>query len=138
MSLILTAALAAAAAAGQPVQQACPAVSEQTIRRDFNRFVDLLLVDRKPREAFETYAVPDLIQHSKAFGTNRESTIAQWNTMITPTSQFSIKGVSIEGGIGLVRFRGKLGPGPGANVTDYYRFECGKIAETWDSFEVGD
>lgn len=136
MSALLSIAFALAMVQGAPA--ACAKPAEHEVRRDFNRFVDLLMVERDARKAFETYATPGLVNHNPAFGADRASTIAQWNTMITPSSTFSVKGVSIEGGIGVVRFRSYLTPNTrGASVTNYYRFDCGKIVETWDVLDTG-
>jgi predicted SnoaL-like aldol condensation-catalyzing enzyme len=136
---ILTALVMAAAQTASPsAATACPAVKEQEIRARFNKFVDTLLIERQPRKAFQTYAQQDLIQHNSMFGTNRETTIAQWEKMTnSPDAKFWISGVSIENDLGTLRFRGLLAPGtPGANVTIFFRFHCGSIAETWDILSV--
>ena len=126
-------------AASPAAPTACQASNEQENRRTFNGFIDMLLVERKARQAFENYARSDLVQHNPAFGSNRESTILQYEKMFDmPGSRFSIDAVSTEMGMGIVRFHGVLDPTrPGANVTAFFRMDCGKIVEAWDILRVG-
>lgn len=116
----------------------CAEVGERDVRIAFNAFVDTLLIDRDPKRAFESFAADDLKQHSPAFGPSRATTIRQWQSMTQmPEARFTIEQVAIEGGLGTLRFRGKLKPNePGAQVAVFVRFDCGKIAETWDIFRI--
>jgi predicted SnoaL-like aldol condensation-catalyzing enzyme len=116
----------------------CPAGTSQVNLETFKAFLDELLVKKQPRQAFERLAMKDLIQYDSAFGENRETTIAQWESMTKqPDSKFEIESATLEGDIGVVSFSGILKPGtPGAHVINYFRFRCGKIVEIWDRFEI--
>lgn len=116
----------------------CEAPTEQEQRRRFNQFIDKLLIEKKAEEAFNDAAVPDLKQHSPAFGSDRASTVKQFRWMFDhPQAKFVIEAVTLEGDLGSVRFNGVLAPSqPGALVTIFYRFRCGKIVETWDIFRL--
>lgn len=125
--------LVALAVAGQSTMQ-CKTVNEQTNRNQFNTFVDRLLIERSARSAFEEFSRPDLEQHNPKFGKDRESTILQYTSMFNrPGSRFKIESVTFEGNLGILRFSGKLDPSmSGAQVTAFFRIDCGKIVEAWD------
>lgn len=128
-----TAAIASGHADAQPMRCAS-APSEQAQRLAFNTFVDTLLIERNPQKAFESAATPDMKQHAVAFGTNRASTIKQYDWILTrPGSVYTITSFAFEGDLGTVRFHGIMNPGqPGANITVFFRFNCGQIVESWD------
>jgi hypothetical protein len=123
----------AATAAGQ-----CSARTQQADQRMLQDFATILLSRKQPRRAYERYAAADMLERSKAFGTTRETTIAQWETMTKlPTSQFDIQSIQLQGDVGVIQFHGHLRPGQGgAQVTLYLRLRCGLITEEWDHFEV--
>jgi len=118
-------------------ESSCPSQSVQVTRARFREFLDLLLVHKDPRQAFERFAAPDLIQHNAAFGTSRESTIGQWvKTQADPASRFEVLSVLVDGSLGAARFHGIMHGGErGATVAQFVRFSCGRIAEIWDVFQ---
>jgi predicted SnoaL-like aldol condensation-catalyzing enzyme len=116
----------------------CPAAPGQTTRAEFRDFLDLLLVRKDPRHAFERFAASDLIQHDPAFGTTRDSTIEQWTkTQADPASHFEMLSTLVDGQFGAVRFHGVMHAGErGATVAQFLRFSCGRIVEIWDVFQA--
>ena len=114
----------------------CPSAVEQA--RLFEDFTTLLLGQKNAREAYERFASPEMIQRNLPFGSDRSSTIKQWETMTAlPSSRFEILSRTWAGDTATVRFRGELKPGqPGALVTQTDRFACGKIVEENASFKV--
>ena len=100
-------------------------------------FADALLIQRRPRYAFETYAAQDLIQHNPAALDGREAAIKLFSPIIgSPGAHFAISALIADGGYGFIHFRGTLGgPGQGAAVAELYRIQAGKLVEHWDAFQ---
>jgi predicted SnoaL-like aldol condensation-catalyzing enzyme len=116
----------------------CTAGSPRIDLETFKAFANEVIVQKQPRRAFERLAVEDMVQHASAFGRNRETTIVQWESMTKqPTTHWDIDSLILDGDVGVVSFSGTMNPGtPGVHVTNYYRFQCGKIVENWDKFEI--
>jgi predicted SnoaL-like aldol condensation-catalyzing enzyme len=108
-------------------------------RATMRAFVDTAYGQKQVRKAYETYAVPGLVQHNPNIADGREAAIAELEGLLkNPAAHFDVKHVVVDGDMAAVQFRGSLGGDMGANVTEWFRLEDGKIVEHWDTFQVMD
>ena len=112
----------------------CP--SPSATQAAFETFAHRLLAEKDPRGAYTVLADADMGQRNPPFGSGRESTIRQWETMTSlPTSHFEILSAKVDGDVGELRFLGELRRNGGAvEVTQHDRLRCGRIVEEWAEF----
>lgn len=101
-------------------------------------FVNMLLVEKKVRQAYEKYADSRMIQRNPAMGKDRESTIQFLEKMLSnPEARFAVTDIYVDGAVTIASYSGQLGAGsPGARVVEFFRWKDGKIVEHWDVFQV--
>ncbi len=97
-------------------------------------FVQLFYAERNVRAAFETYVVPNYIQHNPNIPDGRDAAIAFLEPMFSnPGARFDIKRVLVDGDLAAVHLHGCTQPGSrGGAVVDMFRLENGLIVEHWD------
>ena len=110
--------------------------SAQDHREAVLAFYRLALIERRPREAFELYAAPAMIEHKPDVpGGTRSDVITYLEELITelPQARWEVLRVAAEGDI--VFLHAKFVPLPGAApyaIVDVFRFEDCRIVEHWD------
>lgn len=112
------------------------ALNDQRAR--MGEFVNMLLVEKKVRQAYEKYADPQMIQRNPAMGKDRESTIKFLEKLFSnPGARFALTDIYVDGAVTIASYDGQLGAGsPGARVVEFFRWREGKIVEHWDVFQV--
>jgi predicted SnoaL-like aldol condensation-catalyzing enzyme len=123
ISLTLTVANAEAAS--------CRLKPKQVVTRFMTRFY----VDKKVREAFETWVDPGYVQHNPMAATGREAAIDFLEPFFAqhPDIQYSIARVIADGNLVAVHSHGKFAPDDrGVAVVDILRVEGCKVMEHWD------
>jgi len=97
-------------------------------------FARLFYAEKAVRKAFETYVVPDYIQHNPGIADGRDAAIAALEPMFSrPGATFDVKRILVDGPYAVIHLHGRGDPtSPGAAVADIYRLEDGKIVEHWD------
>jgi predicted SnoaL-like aldol condensation-catalyzing enzyme len=124
--------------ASQPLRSAqgqCTG-SAQDNREAVLAFYRLALIERRPREAFEQYAAPGMIEHKPDVpGGARSDVIKYLQELITelPQARWEVLRVAAEGDI--VFLHAKFVRQPGAApyaIVDVFRLEECKIVEHWD------
>ena len=99
-------------------------------------FYRLGLVGHKPRDAFEQFATPGMVEHKPDVpGGTRTSVVNYLEELISelPQAQWEILRVAAEGD--LVFLHAKFVPEPGAEpyaIADVFRLQDCKIVEHWD------
>ena len=99
------------------------------------RFVTALYVDKKVREAFETWADPGYIQHNPMAQTGRQAAIDFLEPFFAqhPDIRYSIKRVMADGDLVAVHSHGSFSAEDrGIAVVDILRVEGCKVVEHWD------
>jgi predicted SnoaL-like aldol condensation-catalyzing enzyme len=99
------------------------------------RFMTKFYVDKKVREAFETWVDPGYIQHNPMAETGRDAAIRFLEPYFAqhPDVSYSIKRVIADGKLVAVHSHGKFAPGDrGIAVVDILRVEGCKVMEHWD------
>ena len=110
-------------------------VNHATVRA----FIDTAYGQKQVRKAYETWVVPDLVQHNPNIADGREAAIAEIEGLLkNPAAHFDVKHIVVDGDIAAVHFRGSLGSGVEAAVVELFRLRDGKIVEHWDAFQVMD
>jgi predicted SnoaL-like aldol condensation-catalyzing enzyme len=133
---LFRAALAAAAIFATPVHAADATDANRVTMR---AFVDTAYGQKQVRKAYETWAVPDLIQHNPNIADGREAAIAEIEGLLkNPAAHFDVKHIVVDGDMAVVHFRGSLNADLGAAVFELFRLKDGKIVEHWDAFQVID
>jgi predicted SnoaL-like aldol condensation-catalyzing enzyme len=125
--LILSLALTAANAE----EAACRLRPKQVVTRFMTRFY----VDKKVREAFETWVDPGYVQHNPMAATGREAAINFLEPFFAqhPDIQYSIVRIIADGNLVAVHSHGKFAPDDrGVAVVDILRVEGCKVVEHWD------
>lgn len=99
-------------------------------------FLDLFMVQKRVREAFEKHAAPGYIQHSPGFADGRDGTVTGIEQLFGSMPDgplIDIKRVIVDGDLVAVHLHGRSGPNdPGIAGVDIFRLEDGKIVEHWD------
>ena len=128
-STLLTAALALitlpAHAAG------CQLTPKQVV----TKFMTQFYVDKKVREAFETWVDPGYIQHNPMAATGREAAIGFLEPFFAknPNINYSIKRIIADGDLVAVHSHGRFAPDDrGIAVVDILRVKGCKVMEHWD------
>jgi predicted SnoaL-like aldol condensation-catalyzing enzyme len=99
------------------------------------RFVQTFYIEKKVREAFETWVVPGYIQHNPMAKTGRDAAIAFLEPFFanTPGLNYEIKRIIADGNLVAVHARMRRAPEDrGSAVVDILRVEGCKIVEHWD------
>ena len=123
LSLVLTAAEASAAD--------CRLTPKEVVTRFMTRFY----VDKKVREAFETWVDPGYVQHNPMAATGRDAAISFLEPFFAqhPDIHYSIARIIADGNLVAVHSHGKFGPDDrGVAVVDILRVEGCKVMEHWD------
>lgn len=86
-----------------------------------------------PREAFERYAVEDLILHNPTSGKGREGAIAYMEDEIARGGAATVLRVIVENDLAIVHKHMTFqDESPELAIVDLWRVENGKLAELWD------
>jgi predicted SnoaL-like aldol condensation-catalyzing enzyme len=99
------------------------------------RFVTALYVDKKVREAFETWADPGYIQHNPLAQSGRDAAIGLLEPFFAqhPDISYSIKRIIADGNLVAVHSHARFAPDDrGIAVVDILRVEGCKVVEHWD------
>jgi predicted SnoaL-like aldol condensation-catalyzing enzyme len=99
------------------------------------RFMTQFYVDKKVREAFETWVDPGYVQHNPMAATGRDAAINFLEPFFAqhPDIHYSIARIIADGNLVAVHSHGKFGPDDrGVAVVDILRVEGCKVVEHWD------
>jgi predicted SnoaL-like aldol condensation-catalyzing enzyme len=99
------------------------------------RFMTRFYVDKKVREAFETWVDPGYVQHNPMAATGRDAAVNFLEPFFAqhPDIHYSIARVIADGNLVAVHSHGKFGPDDrGIAVVDILRVEGCKVMEHWD------
>lgn len=99
------------------------------------KFMTTFYVDKKVREAFETWVQPGYIQHNPMAATGRDAAIAFLEPFFQthPEASYSIKRIIADGNLVAVHSHAKFSTDDrGLAVVDILRVEGCKVAEHWD------
>ena len=100
-----------------------------------SKFMDQLYVQKRAREAFETWVEPGYIQHNPLAPTGRDAAIAFLEPFFQshPDASYSIKRIIADGNLVAVHSHAKFtADDRGLAVVDILRVDHCKIAEHWD------
>jgi predicted SnoaL-like aldol condensation-catalyzing enzyme len=125
--LILSVTLTAAAASAAD----CRLTPKEVVTRFMTRFY----IDKKVREAFETWVDPGYVQHNPMAATGRDAAISFLEPFFAqhPDIHYSIARVIADGNLVAVHSHGKFAPDDrGVAVVDILRVEGCKVMEHWD------
>lgn len=117
------------AAAADP----CPAESSNT--QIVRAYLDLMINQRRVREAMERYVAADYIQHNPKMPDGREASTTALEALSKsmPELTMEVKRTVAEGDMVVVHSFGRRRPGDrGVAVVDIYRLKDGLIVEHWD------
>ena len=132
MRLYTTLLIAAVALAGMPARAAeCTLTPKEVV----TKFMTQFYVDKKVREAFETWVDPGYIQHNPMAETGREAAIKFLEPFFAknPNINYSIKRVIADGDLVAVHSHGTFAPNDrGIAVVDILRVQGCKVMEHWD------
>ena len=99
------------------------------------RFMNEFYIDKKVRQAFETWVVPDYIQHNPLATNGRDAAIQFLEPFFAknPAIHYSIKRIIADGNLVAVHSQGIFGPNDRGNaIVDILRVEHCKVVEHWD------
>jgi len=99
------------------------------------RFMTRFYVDKKVREAFETWVDPGYVQHNPMAATGRDAAINFLEPFFAqhPDIHYSIARIIADGNLIAVHSHGKFAPDDrGIAVVDILRVEGCKVMEHWD------
>ena len=99
------------------------------------KFMNEFYVEKRVREAFETWVEPGYIQHNPMAQTGRDAAIAFLEPFFKshPDISYSIKRIIADGNLVAVHSHGEYHPGErGLAIVDILRVDGCKIAEHWD------
>ncbi len=130
LALIVLAGMASLAAA--PAEAAkCRLSPKQVVTSFMTKFY----VEKKVREAFETWVDPGYIQHNPMAATGRDAAIGFLEPFFAsnPNVHYDIKRIIADGNLVAVHAHGKFSPEDrGIAVVDILRVEGCKVMEHWD------
>lgn len=104
-------------------------------REVVTQFVTRFYVEKKVREAFETWVDPGYIQHNPLAATGRDAAIKFLEPFFAqhPDIHYTIARIIADGNLVVVHSHGVFGPGDrGIAVADILRVEGCKVMEHWD------
>jgi len=111
------------------------AVCRLTPKQVVSRFINQFYVEKKVREAFETWVDPGYIQHNPMAETGRAAAIEFLEPFFAKNSaaSYSVKRIIADGDVVAVHSHGRLGDNDrGVAVVDILRVQGCKIVEHWD------
>jgi predicted SnoaL-like aldol condensation-catalyzing enzyme len=123
------------AAFALPTTHANAAACHLTPKQVVTRFMTTLYVDKKARDAFETWVDPGYIQHNPMAESGRDAAIGFLEPFLAqhPDANYSIKRIIADGNLVAVHSHGSFAPGDrGIAVVDILRVEGCKVVEHWD------
>ena len=130
---LLTAATLTLTIAAVPAHAAeCRLTPKQVV----TRFMTEFYIEKRVREAFETWVEPGYIQHNPLAETGRDAAIAFLEPFFQghPDAAYSIKRIIADGNLVAVHSHAKFAANDrGLAVIDILRVEHCKIAEHWDA-----
>lgn len=106
-----------------------------SVRDVATQFFDTFYIKKQVRTAFETWVVPNYIQHNPAAANGRDAAIAFLEPFFAgnPGMSYSIKRVIVDGNLAAVHSNGKFTPQDrGMAIVDIVRIENCKVVEHWD------
>lgn len=108
-----------------------PTEANRKVVEDFAR---IFYAEKDVKLAFETYVVPDYIQHNPGIADGRDAAVAALAPMFSrPAARFNVKRIVVDGDMAVIHLFGQGDPATkGAAVADIYRLKDGKIVEHWD------
>jgi len=127
--ILLTATLTLAATLAQAEE--CRLTPKEVV----SKFMDEFYVQKRVREAFETWVEPGYIQHNPLAKTGRDAAIAFLEPFFQshPDANYSIKRIIADGNLVAVHSHAKFNADDrGLAVVDILRVDHCKIAEHWD------
>ncbi len=132
MRLHMTLLIGALALSGLPASAAnCTLTPKEVV----TKFMTQFYVDKKVREAFETWVDPGYIQHNPMAATGRDAAINFLEPFFAknPNINYSIKRIIADGDLVAVHSQGKFAPDDrGIAVVDILRVKGCKVMEHWD------
>jgi predicted SnoaL-like aldol condensation-catalyzing enzyme len=136
--LILTAALLLGSACVQVAAAPAEASLTERNREVVTRFIDLFYKQHKVREAFETYVVPEYIQHHPAATDGRDNAINALGPYFASQKELKheVQRILVDGNLAAVHVKATNGANDrGAAIVNLLRLENGKIVEHWEVFQ---
>jgi predicted SnoaL-like aldol condensation-catalyzing enzyme len=127
--ILLTATLTLAATLAQAEE--CRLTPKEVV----SKFMDEFYVQKRVREAFETWVEPGYIQHNPLAKSGRDAAIAFLEPFFQshPDANYSIKRIIADGNLVAVHSHAKFSADDrGLAVVDILRVDHCKIAEHWD------
>lgn len=118
-----------------PAAHAKQAGCKLTPKEVATRFMTEFYIDKKPRQAFETWVDPAYIQHNPLAATGRDAAIAFLEPFMAnnPGVTYSIKRIIADGDLVAVHSQMKMSPEDrGFAVVDIIRIKGCKVMEHWD------
>jgi len=128
-AVLLTATLTLAAALADADE--CRLTPKEVV----TQFMTEFYLEKRVRQAFETWVTPGYIQHNPLAATGRDAAIAFLEPFFQghPDVVYVIKRIIADGNLVAVHSHAKFAPGDrGLAVVDILRVERCKIAEHWD------
>ena len=128
MTILLSAALAAAAATCEPGAATNRAIVEAFYRQ--------ALIEKQPRAAFAKHVAPDFVEHKPDIAQPTRDGAAEFLAGIIadlPTARWEVLRVIADGD--LVALHARFTPAPGAPayaIADFFRVKDCRIVEHWD------
>lgn len=92
-------------------------------------FYRVVFIEKKVREGFDRYVVPEYIQHNPLVPTGRDAAVKLLTQRVTKESVTDIKRVIAEGHLVVLQDRGRA-------VVDIFRVTNGRITEHWDVIQA--
>jgi predicted SnoaL-like aldol condensation-catalyzing enzyme len=125
---------ACSAAPATPSQNSSIAELTESNRAIVTAFARQFYEERDVRGAFETYVVPDYIQHNPGIPDGRDAAVAMLEPLFSqPGASFAVKRIMVDGEYAVIHLHGRPDPAiAGVAVADLYRLADGKIVEHWD------
>jgi predicted SnoaL-like aldol condensation-catalyzing enzyme len=123
--------VAANAVAANTVAVKCSLTPKQVV----TKFMTQFYVDKKVREAFETWVDPGYIQHNPMAETGRDAAIKFLEPFFAshPDTHYTIARVIADGNLVAVHSHGVFNPGDrGLAIVDILRVDGCKVMEHWD------
>ena len=117
-----------------PAPAAASVATNKKLVVDFYRVV---FIEKKVREGFERYVVPDYVQHNPLVPTGRDAAVKLLTPRVTKESVTDIKRVIAEDDLVVLHVHSRSNPQDrGRAIVDIFRVADGKIVEHWDVIQV--